>query len=424
MKAAIAYVLSRYPLLTETFILREMLAMRALGHEIRVMPLRRARAVRQHPGVGQLAEAVFWPSWKPGVWARGYGRLLAMPAARATWSRLAWGSRKDSNLLAGAALYWPQAARMAEACRAAKITHLHAHFATHPAMAAMAVHRLTGIPFSFTVHAHDLFEHPAMLREKIEAAAFVAAISEYNRRELVRLAPAATAKIRVIHCGVATEIYAEMAQRRHCAGSQIDRGRKLQLLCVAALRPYKGHARLLEACARLKPELDFELRLTGDGPERARLEQLSRRLGLEAQVRFSGWRTEPEVRQQLACADAFVLASQREPGGRMDGIPVALMEAMAAGLPVIAGRLSGIPELVASGENGWLFDPESTDQLCHALRLLQDLGLRRDWGDAGRRKVMRDFDLTGCARQLSEAIAGCAPAQPWRSNSIEAGTCR
>ncbi len=382
--------------------------MRELGHKLKILPLRRAASGRQHPETQALSSAMVWPDWGPGAWIGAGSRWLRHRAERSAWAELAWGGRRDFNLLAATLAYWPQVSRLADSCRAAGIRHLHAHFATHPAMAAMAIHRLTGIPFSFTVHAHDLFEHPTLLRQKIEAAAFVAAISRYNRDELLRLAPGAEEKLRIIHCGVPTGDYEELARARSAATPVSER--PLRLLCVAALRPYKGHSILLEACARLRGRMEFELRLAGDGPERRRLESRIGGLGLAAQVRLLGWLTLPQVREQLAWADVFVLPSLREPGGRMDGIPVALMEAMASGLPALSSRISGIPELINSGANGWLIEPGDAAGLSEAIERARDAELRRRWGEAGRQTVAEDFDLLTCARQLSRAIASAAPA--------------
>lgn len=391
----IGYILSRYPLPTETFILREMTAMRALGHEIHVLPLRRARPAVEHPDTHRLRDRVAWPQW-PTEWRRAAGTIVRHPGRFRPLARGGWEQRPDLNLMAGAALYAPRTLAITEFCRRKQIQHLHAHFATHATLAALTAHRLCGVPFSFTAHAHDIFQHSAGLEAKLRAACWVVAISEFNRRHLLRHAPVA-GKITVIPCGVRVAQYASVPAP--AAGP-----RPLRLLCVAALRPYKGHRALLEACARWRPPRGLELHLAGDGPLRRELERLCRKLGLAERVRFLGWRGEPEVRQQLAWADIIALPSVAEPDGKMDGIPVALMEAMAAGRPVIASRLSGIPELVEDGVNGLLIEPGSVAQLIRALQAMESAELRLRCGRAGQAFVSQHHDLDRNVRRFSDGL--------------------
>ncbi len=243
---------------------------------------------------------------------------------------------------------------VADRARREDVAHVHAHFANHPATAAWIVHRLTGLPFSFTAHANDMFLSPPLLRQKVDEAAFVVTISEYNEVLLNRMTP--RSPIRVVHCGVDTATLARIVRPR--------RGRRV--LCVASLEPRKGHRDLLEAFAELAAhDAELHLTLVGDGPERDAIVGHTRALGISDRVELTGPLSADDVRRELAAADVFVLASVADHTGRTEGIPVALMEAMAAGVPVVATRISGIPELVEGV--GRLVEPGAADELAAAI---------------------------------------------------------
>ena len=224
----------------------------------------------------------------------------------------------------------------ADTLTALETDHVHAHFASYPAFAAWVCNRLTGIPYSFTAHAHDLYVHDLAIRRKARDAAFVVAISDFNRRLLGELAPD-SAPVHVVHCGVDVGAYPFVSHAPPESGP-------VRALTVASLREKKGHRFLFEALAQGGPALErIELELVGDGPLRAELEAYAAQLGLSHRVRFHGDLTEHVVTSMLAHADLFVLPSVVEKSGDTEGIPVALMEAMAAGVPVIGSRLAGVP---------------------------------------------------------------------------------
>jgi glycosyltransferase involved in cell wall biosynthesis len=264
-------------------------------------------------------------------------------------------------------------------------------------LSAWIVRQLTGIPYSFTVHAHDIYVHRAMLRRKVADADFIVAISEFNRRWVLDQCPDATGeKIHVVHCGVPVERYRKLRARIQ----QTDCGARLRILSVGALQPYKGHSTLLAACAQLVPRFALECRIVGGGPLRAQLEQQIARLNIGSSVTLLGPLDEDQVREELARADLFVLASIQEPSGKMDGIPVALIEAMAAGLPVVASRLSGIPELVDDGKTGLLANPGDASAFAHAIWHLRDPALREALASAAQLRVTQTFNLDRSLNQL------------------------
>ncbi|MGH3182629.1 MAG: glycosyltransferase, partial [Streptosporangiaceae bacterium] len=365
------YVLSRYPLLSETFILREMLELERQGQALRIYALRRTRGPR-HPRVAALHAPVWWAPWL-GRWRglRIHGRWLwrrPKPYLR-TLAAVLWYNLGDANLWAGAIAYWGKAVAIAERLERDGVEHLHAHYATHPALVAYVAHRLTGIPYSFTVHAHDLFCHRAMLPEKLRRARAAVCISRFNQLRLEVIAPRPRPPIAVIHCGVEVNTYARLAAP---AEPSAPTPSALRVLAVGSLQPYKGHRYLIAACAELRRcGLPVECRIVGGGELESRLRRHIARHRLQGIVRLAGPATETEVVAALAWADAFALPSVVVPRtGKMEGIPVALMEAMAAGLAVVASRISGIPELVTDGVDGILVPPADAPALAAALASL------------------------------------------------------
>jgi colanic acid/amylovoran biosynthesis glycosyltransferase len=385
----VAYLVSRFPAVSETFVLREL---DAVAGEVDV----ELRSL-----FPAYDDGVVHPAAAP--WLARLRRPGALAGLRALAWWLARRPLRTLNVLATVAVAYARVPRVlpralatvplaAAHARELRADHVHAHFATYPALAAWVAWRLTGTPYSFTAHAHDLFVHQAMLARKAADAAFVAAISDYNRRFLLARAPGA--RVHVIHCGVDPGAY------RYRAREPVEAPR---IACVAALRAPKGHVYLLRALAGLE---GAQLELVGDGPERAGLEAEAARLGIA--VRFHGNLPEPAVAAVLAGADVFALPSVIAPDGDMEGIPVALMEALAAGLPAVATRHSGVPELIHDGETGYLAEPGDVDGLREALRrAMRDPGV----GAAGRALVEREFDLRGSARRLVEhfrAVSGGA----------------
>ncbi|HUX66055.1 MAG TPA: glycosyltransferase family 4 protein [Terriglobales bacterium] len=404
----LGYVLSRYPLLSETFILREMWELERQGHRLRVYPLRRVRG-RRHARVAALRAPVWWAPWL-GPLGCHLRWLRRRPGAYlGTLAAALWHNRSDANLWAGAVAYWGKAVAIAERLERDGVEQIHAHYATHPALVAYVAHRLTGIPYSFTVHAHDLYCHRAMLGQKAGRASAVVCISRFNRDLLRRRVPEPRAAVEVIHCGVECAAYAAQAAARRAAPAA---GGALRLLAVGSLQPYKGHAHLVAACAELRRRgVALECRIVGGGGLQRALRRQIVGLGLEAQVRLDGPGTEDEVRAALAWAQVFVLPSVVVARtGKMEGIPVALMEAMAAGLPVVASRLAGIPELVEDEAGGLLVAPADARALAAALLRLRDPELRRRLGQAGRRRVEAEFELAASVARLARLWS--APARP------------
>lgn len=392
----VVYVVSRFPIVQETFIVRELDAVSAAGVEIElhslfaplgtsVQPAAEPWVARLRPGGARhgVIGLAWWLARRPVRLASSVAVVCACYRRRPALALRA---------LATVAI----ACGHARALRTAPVDHVHAHFATYPALTAWLLNRLLGVPYSFTAHAHDLYVDQSMLTRKVNDACFVVTISEFNRRFLSEFGggPGGT-PVHVVRCGVDPQAY-EFRSRAVPANGPV------RALCVASLQEYKGHAVLLRALAA-RPELArLHVDLVGDGHLGAQLERLAEQLGLSGRVRFEGPRSEDEVRELLHSADLFVLPSVIAADGQMEGLPVALMEALACGVPVVTTRLSGIPELVVDGETGLLAEPGDAVGLADALaRTLADPDAARYRCERGRARVVQGFDVRVSGRRMA-----------------------
>jgi len=259
------------------------------------------------------------------------------------------------------------------------VEHLHAHFAT---FTALLVNRVFAIPFSLTIHGPAEFINPADqgLREKLRNASFVIAISYYGASQIMLFSDTADwRKVRVVHLGIDPEDFP--------FPNQTYRTGPFRIISVGRLAPVKGHAILLEAFALVRNRFpDTELTIIGVGPEMAPLQQLARELALP--VEFTGGMPNESVRERVLQSHCFALASFAE------GVPVVLMEAMALGIPCVATRVMGVPELIEHGEEGLLVSPGNPAALAEAIeRLIENPQLSSQFRVAARAKVLRDYDL-------------------------------
>jgi colanic acid/amylovoran biosynthesis glycosyltransferase len=399
----VAYIMSRFPKLTETFILYEMLAMQQQGIQVEVYPLLREREKVMHPEAMQFVSvAHFQPFMSLPILRVNLYFLLKKPFAylKTLWDvlRANWGSY---NFFTGVIGIFPKSVLFAYQMHADQVQHVHAHFASHPAAAGFIIHRLAGIPYSFTAHGSDLHRDRHMLREKVAEAAFVAAISEYNEELIISECRGNyREKVRVVHCGVDTEVF-----RARSHETPYEKGENpFMILCVGTLHEVKGQPYLVEACRYLQERgFTFECHFVGDGPDRTSLNELVEQANLSTKVRFHGRLTRDEIARLLVDADVLTVPSVPTRDGRREGIPVVLMEAMGSGVPVIASNLSGIPELVNDQLTGLLVPPKDARFLADALeRYIQNPGLRHRLGNAGRAKVVEEFDLHKNAAKLAQ----------------------
>jgi glycosyltransferase involved in cell wall biosynthesis len=394
----IAYIVSRFPIDSETFVVREMNAL-----------------VDRHPDVSIELLSLF-PATKPFLHpsAERWMALLHRPTtAEAALGTAYWLVRKPIRLLGALATVVrrcarsprtlarslatvPLAAAHARRLAGTEVHRVHAHFAAYPTLAAWVIRRLTGIPYSFTAHAYDLFVDQSMLADKVAEAEDVVAISEFNRSFLGPFGGGSATPVEVVHCGV------DPASRPF-ADHPIPAEGPVRALCVASLEEKKGHRYLLAALASGGPGVGrLRVELVGDGPLRWEIEAQIEQLGLGDRVRVLGSLDEGGVRERLAASDLFVLPSVVGSDGQMEGLPVALMESLAAGVTTVATRLSGIPELIRDGETGYLAEPADAESLASALERAvseRDIDPR-----AGRRLIEEEFDVNDSADRMYELL--------------------
>jgi glycosyltransferase involved in cell wall biosynthesis len=268
--------------------------------------------------------------------------------------------------------------------------HIHAHWSTYPATAAMTASLLTRIPFSFAFHAYDLFDTRILLRRKLDAAAFAVLNSQCSVTYLQQIHPTVdNRKLVLLYNGLDLD---PMASRRD--GSRKRTSPPL-ILGIGRLVRTKGFRYLLEACHLLADEgRSFRLILIGAGPEEARLRSLVRRYQLENVVQFAGQLTEDKVSEQLSQAEVLVAPSLDPGSGSHDVLPNVILEAQASGIPVVATNVFAIPETVIDGTSGLLVPQEDAPALKQAIaHLLDDFDHAARLAETAKKNLRQNFDI-------------------------------
>jgi len=386
----VLYVVSLFPCWSETFIVREIQEMLRAGADVRILSLRRASEPLVQSDAVALLDRVIYP---PGTAATLNAIARAPLEDLGDLARMAVGLRRHPQALAKSAVAWSRALGALPAIREFAPDHIHAHFATYPSTVALLLSRRLGVPFSFTAHAHDIFLEDHLLAWKLEASAFSVAISEFNRRFVgERLGEPAASRMRIVHCGISPALF----------DFELEGRDPHRILAVGRLDAIKGFTHLVDACAVLRSRgVEFTCDIVGSGPLQAELAQRIEAHGLGAKVRLLGVRPQEDVREMLRTAGVFAMPSVVTPRGDRDGIPVALMEAMACGAPVVSTTVSGIPELVRDGETGLLAPPGDAHRFADCLqRLLRDQDHAAWLALHARIAVERDFDIRREAAKL------------------------
>lgn len=394
------YLISRYPAVSHTFILREVEALRRQGFVIETasinrpdqppqdMPARereeaaRTYYVKAHGVAGALAAHAIALCQRPLAWLAGLVYALRLGGT-------------DLRRIALGVGYFTEALMVGRWMRANDLPHLHVHFATAAANVGLCVKKVFGTSLSLMIHGPDEFDdvRGQSLAEKIARADFLFCIGSFARSQAMRLSdPAHWRKIDVARLGVDTSTYAPRTAKT--AGA-------FHILCVGRLVAAKGQYVLVDAARRLAADKrDFRVTIVGAGPEERGLRAAVRDAGLEQHVTLAGALNQEQVRRLYEEADAFVLPSFAE------GIPVVLMEAMASGVPCVTTRITGIPELIRSDDEGLLVAPSDAEALADAIaRLIDDPGLRARIGAAARRRVDADFHLERNTARLASLFA-------------------
>ncbi len=404
----VVYVFKSFPVLSQVFALNEMKALQEMGVQITIISLLPPREGIRHALAEEMrGQVIYW--WearrrKPTVLLSNLKAL-----GRSGWEgyRKARQMVEEIGLLKGARAF-ARLTDLAIYLRERGVHHLHAHFATEATTVAQVLSILSGLPFSFTAHAFDIFLTPHRLGEKMQAARFVATVSEYNKRYLLQHWPGTPAdKIHTIRPAVDL--------KRFPPDSRIPTGDgRFRIFSVGRLVEKKGLADLITACKLLAERgLDFECTIVGEGPQRTVLEALVARYGLEDRVHLPGAMAQEHFLPMLRRADVFALPCVIARNGDRDAMPLAIVEAMAMGLPVVSIRIVGIPELVQEG-TGLLVPPHSPSDLARALEQLYQAGPegRAAMGAKGRAVVKRYFDARREARKLLALFRGESGSQP------------
>lgn len=396
----IAYLVGEYPTVSHSFILREVAALRNHGLDVMTCSVRTTSA-DQHRGPEEREEAartfnLLGAAKNPGTMIGAQIAALKKPGlyfrtlAR-SWKMRGPGWRSALYQL----IYFTEAVVLAEHLKAQRVTHLHSHFAHASCTVALLAARLAEIPFSFTLHGPVDFVNPILWRldTKIADADFVACISHYCRSQAMLVSPSKHwNKLHIIHCGVEPSRYDQ----------ETNNGK--EILFIGRLAAEKGAPVLIDALPRIRAtHPDLQLTLIGDGPEREQLETQVRDLALTDVVTFTGYKNQDEVAEALGGTALFVLPSFAE------GVPVVLMEAMAARTPVVTTRIAGIPELVEDGVSGRIVPPGDGEALADAIiEILNSPETARSMGAKGREKVEAEFDVVKEARKLASLFEGSA----------------
>lgn len=364
----IGYVLKRFPRTSETFIINELLELERNGTSVEIFSLLEPKEEVAHASLKKLKAPVIYLPRKP------------IPL---------------------------QADVLAVMARGKGITHLHAHFGTDATTVAMLTHRLTGIPYSFTAHAKDIYHETVdkkLLTEKISSAAFVITVSDYNRQHLLELAGENFKdKIIRLYNGIALDLFKP--------DETLKRETNL-VLAVGRLVEKKGFRDLLEACKMLLNwGHDFKCLIIGEGPERESLTQQIKNARLDNCVTLAGTQPQEQVLSLMQKATMLVLPCVVSSTGDRDGLPTVLLEAMAAGLGVISTRISGIPEIIEDKKEGFLVEQRDSVALAKAMEsVLTSPGLQIVFGRFGRKKAEKDFDVRKNVKVLRDLFTQALPS--------------
>jgi glycosyltransferase involved in cell wall biosynthesis len=436
LQPAIGYLVRSYPRLSQTFILHEIVALEELGLRLRIFAvtnpqepvvqdevarvkapvhylekaLRRARSVVLSEHLSVLLKS-----------PKGYLKALAYVVRQREIDKGYTSASRFECFLQ--AVYLARRLFMEQKPAGGEIRHLHAHFAHDPTLIAFLTHILTGIPYSFTAHARDLYQIPEQaIVDRVERASSVVTCSAANFDYLRRVLPEQLlSKVSLIYHGVDLRKFAptsltevmrdEGGGMRAAAKAYPSEETRIPLILSAGrLVEKKGFPDLLRALAMLKEAGHrFRCEIYGDGPMRKELLAVTGRLGLSGEVELVGELRQQELVPALQGADIFALAPFITEDGDRDGVPNVLVEAMACGLPVVSTEVGGVPELVKHGCNGLLARPHDARGIADALALLiEDKELRHQLGEAARCTVIEHFNLRSAANRLA-ALFGFAP---------------
>jgi colanic acid/amylovoran biosynthesis glycosyltransferase len=383
-KLVVGYVLRKFPVLSETFVLNEILALEALGVEVHIFPLAPTRDPRFHEGVGRLKGTIHYV---PG--ASDFGTLLRYARRQAKRHPRRYWRRFLGVLTTGRPKFlWRfiQASYVADRARKVGVRHLHAHYAGHPATVAHQASHLLQIPFSFTAHAYDVFgaADDRVIRRKMADARFTVTVSKYNVDYLEALANGKRLRVELVRNGIDMNRFAQ---------PDSPPSGTFTILAVARLVEKKGLPILIDACRFLRDRgHDFRCEIVGKGAQRSQLERLIRDWQLRKEVRLIGPLPQHEIVERYHRAHVLALPCIVGSNGNREGLPVSIVEALACGVPVVSTPVTGIPEAVRDDQNGLIVAEGDSIALANALeRLMNDPDLLDRLRKAARPSVLEEF---------------------------------
>ncbi len=401
----IAFILKGYPRLSETFILNEILLLEQLGFKLHIFAMRNPGESKIHDGVRRVrAKVTYIPD---DFWAHFFAFMTSnirlfvkkpttfWPAFRfAFWRSI---SRWDASTIKRFA----QAAYFVDrGLPGTGIVHLHSHFSHDPTTMTYFASKLTGLKYSFSAHAKDIYaQDPSFLKIKIDQARFVVTCTGFNKTHLQQLAPANVPVHRCYH-GINLDFYSPSPNKARQSLPQI--------LSIGRLVPKKGFPVLIQALNLLKQNgIDFRCTIVGSGPLKNELSALIATLGLAEEIDLRTEMSQDELFKYYQSANVFALASQVLEDGDRDGIPNVIVEAMAMKIPIVATRISGIPECVDHDVNGLLVEQKNPAAFAKALeKLLVNTELAAQFGAAARKKVETLFDASQNIKLIGDALSG------------------
>jgi len=411
-KPTLGMILKGYPRISETFIANEIYRLEQLGVPVHIFSMRHPRENFSHAIIDQIqAKVDYLPTELFLEFPRLFfpAALLAVRKPVLFQAALARARKRfDRTRHLGTLKHLLQASYLAGHLLpdSPEVVHLHAHFAHSPSSVALFTSLLSGLDFSFTAHAKDIYtSNPVQLKEKIDLAKLVVTCTRYNKKYLQDLAGETCTPIDCVYHGIDLKLF------------QIpDQHKPLQppyrILTVARLTEKKGIPTILDALMILKGQgIDFEYTLIGDGDDKEKIIAQIFSLGLEKQCRYLGVRTHREVVQEFARADLFVLGCRVAASGDRDGIPNVLVESLAMGLPAVGTTVSGLPEIIHDGQTGLLVPPEDPEAMAAAMQhLLTDNGLRSRLMEQGQKLVQSSFDNRQLIQRLAEIYCEGIPS--------------
>ena len=402
-KPTLGMILKGYPRISETFISNEILLLEKLGFRIHILSMRQPRESFSHESVKQIrAEVDYLPETLliPLPRFLFHNFLLALKIPRPYLQAFKIALRRFARTRKSATFkHLFQAGYLVRKFLPGKgIVHLHAQFAHSPTSVAMFASLLSGLEFSFTAHAKDIYTSDRrQLAEKLAKARFVVTCTEYNRRHLENLADGYADSIHRVYHGIDVDLFSALPIKNRQADTY-------RLLTVARMTAKKGLPTVYKAIRRLRDQgVAIQHTLIGDGEDRQQILDLIRELDLEQDTEWLGTLPHHTVLEHYRQADLFVLGCRVAANGDRDGIPNVLLESMAMNVPVVATSVSAISELVEDEKTGLLVPPDDPDKMAAAImRLLKDDHLRQGVIENGRERVARQFNNRILINDLAE----------------------